>query len=523
LDSPYIPTLLDVRPKLLAEHDTASPTRALFLLLCLIALDVPSKRLRVSQTLYHQLQALANSDCHKLLFDVPKHKHALFVLELIDSYRPLAFATSQNVAALSIKGNLSKTLAKCTAQRLGFHTAVDRLQSLLQQSTIADAAEVQDLVLETLQWIRLLMLDSIMDGYAMKSATEKSSILPELDATLAVIKTAVESVYMKPAVLFMYHHFSSASADLHAAVAAKRHWLDLPALADLIDAHDQRCEAYKRYIEHLLASCDRSGPHVDEEINAIKRLRITDLNAAHVRISGLSLFYALMSGLRPKGTNSRDITPEEGVQVRSEIITNLKTKHDTLSDPTSIASFISKYGDTRFARQEQILKDFISTADSLSLNGIPYIPPPVPTVSLLLQSCREIVENNSTRLEGWGGMHPNVDVHLILLQDVAKRLDSMDRVGGGSDAIAKGSIFASGAKLVRSLCGIMAAWRKTIIEQEVKDAATKGSEIPMPDEFVDVDAFLSGDLLDDWNEWPQTEDLDFTELLADGMDWVDWA
>jgi hypothetical protein len=35
----------------------------------------------------------------------------------------------------------------------------------------------------------------------------------------------------------------------------------------------------------------------------------------------------------------------------------------------------------------------------------------VPAVSSLLKVCREIVENNSTRLKGWGGMHPNVDVY----------------------------------------------------------------------------------------------------------------
>jgi hypothetical protein len=412
------------------------------------------------------------------------------------------------------------------AQRLGFDTAVHRLESLLQQWTTVDVAKVQDLVLEVLQWVRLLLLESIMDGYVMKSSTEQSKFLPELDDILAVIKTAVEIFPMEPAVLFMYHHFSSASVDLHAAVAAKRHWLDLPALAALIDAHAQRSEAYKGYIQHLLAKCDRTGnPRAEEEISAIKRLRTTDLNAAHVRISGLSLFYALMSGLRPAtGTQSRDtISPDQAVQVRSEIITNLKIKHDTLSDPTSIASFISKYGDTRFARQEQILKDFVFAADSLSVNGIPYSPPPVPTVSLLLQSCREIVENNSTRLEGWGGMHPNVDVHLIMLQDVAQRLDNMDGMGGRADAIARGSIFASGARLVRSLCGIMAAWRKTIIEQEVKDAAAKGAETSMPEDFEGVGSFMSDDLLDDWNEWPQTEDLDFTELLADGLEWVDWA
>ena len=517
---------MELRQKLLIDHEaqTGSPTRALFLLLCLIALDVPSKRPRAPTALYQQLQHLSNSDCQKLLFDIPKHKHALLVFELIDSYKPLALASSQSVAALSIKSNLSRTLAKRTAQNLGFDTAIDRLQSLLQQSTVVDIAKVQDLVLETLQWCLWLLLDAIVDGYVLKSTTEQSGPLSEVKKTLAVVKMAVERFPLRPAVLFMYHHLSSANITMRAAVAAKRNWLNLPDLAELIDAYGRQCETYKEHIEQMLASCDRdSDPRAEEEINAIKLLRKMDLNASHVRISGLSMFYGLMSGLRPPGISSRDITPDEAVQVSSEIITNLKTKHDTLGDPTSIASFISKYGDPRFARQEQILQDFISTADSLTLNGIHYTPPPVPTVSLLLQTCREIVENNSTRLKGWGGMHPNIDVHLILLQDVAKRLDNMDGMGGGADAIARGSIYASGSKLVRSLCGIIATWRKTIIEQEVKDVAAQSLEAWMPEEFEGLDAFLSGDLLDDWNEWPQTEDLDFTELLADGLEWVDWA
>lgn len=526
LHSPYLPTLTELRRKLSIDHEgqTGSPTRALFLLLCLIALEVPSKRLRASTALYQQLHSLSNSDCQRLLFNIPIHKHALFALELIDSYKPLALSGSQSVAALSLKGSLSRTLAKRTAQKLGFDTSVVRLQFLLQQSTGTDVEKVQDLVLETLMWCRWLMLESIVDGYVMKSITEQSGPLPEVKKILAVVKIAVERLSLRPAILFMYHHLSSASIEMHAAVAAKRHWLDMAALSDLIDAHDRRCEAYKDYIEQLLASCDQSGnPRVEEEINAIKQLRKIDLNASHVRISGLSMFYGLMSGLRPPGLDTREITPDEAVKVSAEIITNLKTKHDTLSDPTSIASFISKYGDPRFAREEQLLKDLISTADSLSLNGVPYTPLPVPTVSFLLQTCREIAENNSTRLKGWGGMHPNIDVHLILLQDVAKRLDNMDGMGGGSDAIARGSIYASGAKLIRSLCGIMAAWRKTIIEQEVKDVAEQSLEAWMPDEFEGFDAFLSDDLLDNWDEWPQAEDLDFTELLADGLEWVDWA
>jgi hypothetical protein len=69
----------------------------------------------------------------------------------------------------------------------------------------------------------------------------------------------------------------------------------------------------------------------------------------------------------------------------------------------------------------------------------------------------------------------------------------------------------------------MATWRKTIIEQEIEDSAANGMEASMLVESGGVDTFLSGDCLDDWNEWPRAEDVDFSELLADGSKWVDWA
>lgn len=472
---------------------------------------------------------MVHSSCQALLFDLPVDEHALFVLELINSYKPLALATGRSVASRSIKGSLSATLAKNIAQKLGYDAAADRLQAMLNGKEDLNTVLLLKAVLEALQWCMWVMLESIIDGYVMKAVTEQSSPLPEARKILAAVKRAVDAVALPPAVLFMYHHLTSASIEMQAAVMAKQRWLDLSALAKLIDSHDEKCEKHKEYIKQLLKRCDRNdNPCVDQEIKAIIQLRTTDLNASHVRISGLCIFYGLMSGLRPPGAD-REVTPDEAMQVSSEIIANLTTKHHTLNDPTSVSSFIAKYGDPRFAKQEQILRDFINTADTYYLRGVPYTPPSVPIVSVLLSTCREIVENNATRLKGWGGLHPNVDVHLLLLQDVAKRLEGMDAAGGYADAIAKGSIYASGAKLVKSLCSIIAGWRKTIAEQEVKNAAARGgneeakAEAALPTEFDGVEMFLSGELLDDWAEWPQQEDLDFSELLADGLEWVDWA
>jgi hypothetical protein len=62
-------------------------------------------------------------------------------------------------------------------------------------------------------------------------------------------------------VLMMYHHYTSVSIGMQAAMAAKQHWLNLTALAKLIDAYGQKCEAYKDYVDHLLANCDRTLNH----------------------------------------------------------------------------------------------------------------------------------------------------------------------------------------------------------------------------------------------------------------------
>ena len=43
----------------------------------------------------------------------------------------------------------------------------------------------------------------------------------------------------------------------------------------------------------------------------------------------------------------------------------------------------------------------------------------------LLLTCKNLVEGNAARLKGWGGLHDNVDMQLILFQECSRRLDAM--------------------------------------------------------------------------------------------------
>lgn len=189
-----------------------------------------------------------------------------------------------------------------------------------------------------------------------------------------------------------------------------------------------------------------------------------------------------------------------------------------------MAAFLTKYGDARFARLERWLRDYISMARNLRLEGIPYYPPAVPTASNVLFICREMVENNATRLKGWGGLHPNVDVHILLFQDVAKSLLSMSPGHKAQrEAVTKGCTFAAGAKLIASLEAILAKWRKSVAEKESKDTAAanaKETEMPRPNHYVQDEGSSE---LDNWAQWPQAQDMDFATLFEEDANWLQWA
>ena len=519
---PYLPSLCELRAGFDEALLYATFTQLLFAVLALIALQ----RLSGHATLQQRLQSFASHHAQSLLFEVPPHRHAMLVLDIASWCSPLIFVAKRSNAAAAIKGNLTTTVGERIAEELGLNQAAARLDVILGNAEEPfNAAIAESLALDCLQWCRWIMLDCMMHGYVIKPLAEQQRHMPEIHSVLSTVRQAIHMYSMQPGVIFLFHNLCRAEVEMQAAIDAKKHWLDLPSLCTLIDANAGKCDELEGYIRTLLAACRDTAS--GEEAKLIMQLQSADLNLSHVRIGGLALFYGLMSGLHPRPTRSqleaREITPEDAMQVSSEIISSLKSKPFARQEPGSMAAFLTQHGDPRFERLERWLRDFVSIT-RIQLEGVPYHPPAVPTVSNVLFICREMVENNATRLKGWAGLHPNVDVHILLFQDVANSLLSISPVyEHQSEAVAKGCTFAAGARLVGSLGAILANWRQSIAAKQSKETAVanaKEIEASRISDFSQGEDFAA---LDDWAQWPQAEDMDFATLFADEADWLQWA
>ena len=79
-------------------------------------------------------------------------------------------------------------------------------------------------------------------------------------------------------------------------------------------------------------------------------------------------------------------------------------------------------------------------------------------------------------------------MQILVLQNVARRLGNRDSSPDKADALAKGSIFAAAAKLMRALCKILAGWRRSVAEREAKGVAEESGG-----QFAGVEEFLQGE------------------------------
>lgn len=228
------------------------------------------------------------------------------------------------------------------------------------------------------------------------------------------------------------------------------------------------------------------------------------------KAKGIALFLAVMSGAYPG-----DFAPEDVTQVSEHIIDRLK-----IVDRHPVRVFLEQYGESRMDELEQLVTDFVGLTD-IELAGIPWAPPPRRTAAELLYTCKDMVENHAARVKGWGGFHPRVDTHLILFQEVARRLDGLAR-----GAVDQGDLFAATAKLVRSLHGILSGWKRKL-ETESGSGSRAGISSGAPSAPSDLtpDDLTPDDLFGDWENWPQLESLDFADLLNAELDfsWMEWS
>lgn len=538
---PYIPNLASLRQECASQLLPDSNTNFLLLaLLSTIALDVRSTPVQGHKNLREDLGNTAFQLAQEFLFGLPRTRRALLVLELMAEYQPLILASTPQAAAFSVTGDLYITLAKEVAQRSRTHSSASCLREILDTRTDVEididlkTSHLFEALIDTLQWCNVIKLEIEKDAFfrAAKQATVADSLTESFEFAIETLQLAANRGCMPGKAYFLFHRLASFSQLVQQVSRCSKDWKSLESLADIIVAHQARCEQEKEEVNLAIHNLLESRGQTEQAL-AVSQLCEAEIHNRNLDVVGTALFYGIMAGAHSAATHELD--PEEAVQVSDHIIHNLQQheKDDPRRPPLRI--FLEKFGTSRTDELERALTNFIGLCADARLQGVPYAGPTRHTTSDILFRCKDIVENNAARLKGWGALQDRVDTQLILLQECARRLEGMEAGADQPGAVAQGSLCAASAQLVRSLHRILAAGKRSVTENQrrrVASSALSGpsTATPMEAEWgeagvagassMDFDELLGGgDVFSDWSNWPQVEALDFSQLLADDLNW----
>ena len=127
-----------------------------------------------------------------------------------------------------------------------------------------------------------------------------------------------------------------------------------------------------------------------------------------------------------------------------------------------------------------------------------------------------------------GGLSDRIDVEMILFHESARRLEAMSASAGTEDAMSKGCILTASAKLIRSLHRILQGFKRAVAASQRRGTSESTKQDLTPDEDALAldntasnstasgwDGLISDDLFTDWDNWPQFNAFDFTDLFPD--------
>lgn len=439
----------------------------------------------------------------------------MLALELMAEYRPLTLATDKGLASDAIHARLVPTLLKEIALNLDLRTAPDRLEQQQQSPTSTlDTGLVHD----CLKWYRLCLRDEAFA--ASNRQVEKRMMMGENAVEIMeLLETWLDSDQLPTATIFAFHSLLCQASKIEYVLRMKEDWKDLEKLGMAIDFHRNACEWQQRHLKRMIQHSKAVPPG---HALAMTQLLEMQLHSAYCWVSGSATFYCVMAGAQTQQSSTGSIGPEQAMDVSDQIIERFAetTRHLHTSEPHT--AFLIKYGSKRMEDLELALLNYVSAIDNLKLDGISYVPSTRQTTSHVLYTVKDIMEGQAARMKGWGGLHERAHMHLLLIRDCAT---SLERAGGmttgetGSQAIAKGCLWASTARLLRSLHRLLAEWKEwntlgqakiSLPSQPAKKSLSDASAVESADftELENMD-FLPDDLFFDWNLWMSDE----TEIL----------
>lgn len=523
---PHLPKLAKLHREVKQVDPNTSlgtATVLLLALLCSIALDVPTDAAELTSERHLQvpLRTIIFHFGQKLMFSLARHDYTLACLELIMAYRPLALMSSQQAAAQCLNGPLLPNMTKVAAQRIGVDYAPTRLRVCLQSGS--QTTDIRGLVFDTLRWTRCLMRDLYEDlGVDRSNPMARPSSAPLKDA-LDAVADAIETGRAPEEILLPYHIRRTHADGLLLVRLMASDWQNLPKLASHIHQLGETQQKRKADLERHLQSY--YGNQAREKSLALSQLYVMDQGVAQADAIGLACFLAVMSTSLAASTAGPtfDLNKYYTECINAEVAG--KEWSNDISRQSGVRSFLELFGDPHIEALEKRLTDFINVATDLRLHGIPFVGPSSETAEDVMMACKMIVENNAVRIKIDGKLSLRIDVQLILFQEAARRLEAMEASGDSPDAVARGSVFAASAKLIRSLHKILWTWKRSYLVEVPPDMQARQADINLQPQgtatdqqetfaamyapTAGTDDFFADGIFTDWTNWPQ---LDAAEL-----------
>lgn len=441
-----------------------------------------------------------------------------------------ALISSQSAAAHTLSGKLYPTLIGAVQRQLGFDSASTKLQNCMNGKKVGS---VDQLIHETILWCSTLSFQINQDfGEVESDSSALDESERELKQAYQTVETAISRGLAKPESVFIFHVVRYHTDYILAMRYLAAEWDNLRKLCTLVREYQDLCDSRQKSFDRDLTNFFYNKGRTEEGL-ALAQLASMELHQGQTNILGIAMFFAIVSRAQKFSTRTSRPTSDQKVQLNKYYTDAL---HQEVVIPpegkSDVRMFLEQYGDAHMDGLERRLTDFINAATEVRLQGINFVGPTRHTASNVLMACREIVENNAVRIKLDGALHHRVDMQLILFQEAARRLESMEANGGTAEAVARGSIFTASAKLIRNLHRIVSQWKRNYISKQQQSAQNKGQPGPQdmlesaaPDDMLplfsgllDSNDNLFMDEFLDWNNWPRLDVADFSGVFPFDFD-----
>ncbi|KAL4891735.1 hypothetical protein BDV59DRAFT_181649 [Aspergillus ambiguus] len=505
---PHVPTIASLRVRLQTGNDDGShATALLFSLLCLTALEMTQDVSREQPHLKRDLQLAISYYGQEFLFCPPIHPDSVAVALFLTEYQPTAVATSQPVVHKSVKSETYIILAHRIAEQLGILPTQCCLDYDFHATEDPDFGEQ---LLSFIQGPQVYCYEASLGGFVMKPVRVAQATVDCLKSHIGDFQSLLSQRQCTPTMVYHIHSIMGTYMHMKATINLKENWSDSARIFMITD------QLEKDYLELKKTTSSFPFPYAaQDEISAACSLLEMQFQSQFINICGLALVYATSVRARAQNGNARkdqELNHDEAIQISTQVIQCMTN----LADETDLRLFpvLQRFGVPYPSYLKDTVAMFIENARKLTLDDVPFRPPTRLLVTEIVRHCKNLVENNSIQLKGFGKLHSEFEEQLAVFKECVQLLEKMKSSPWNSvnTAFADGCVCAASAKVIEGFITVM---------DRFKSLATAGinvtgqSHLPgVPSDF-DTSQELGLDFsLQEWAWlWPSTGEADYMDIL----------